>query len=238
MLELFVYGPYFGLPDGSPFCTKALTLMKMSGLPFKVSKMSFKQAPKGKAPYLKDGEKLIADSHFIQRHLENAHAIDFSGGYSPAQLAQGWALSRMVEEHLYFINLHFRWLNDENFRKGPYQFFAGIPGPIRPLVGKIIKGKQRKTMHLQGLGRHSEDERIILAKGDIDAVEMILGDKPFLFGAKPCGADASICAFVWSVSVPLFKTDVGDYVRSRPKLVAYIERMRAMYFPEMRHIKT
>ena len=143
----------------------------------------------------------------------------------------------MVEEHLYFINLHFRWLNDENFRKGPYQFFAGIPGPIRPLVGKLIKGKQRKTMHLQGLGRHSEAERIILAKGDIDAVEMTLGDKPFIFGVKPCGADASVASFIWSVSAPLFKTEIGDYVRSRPKLMSYIERMKALYFPELQHGK-
>ena len=233
MLELFVYGPYFGMPDGSPFCTKALTLMKMSALPFKVSKMSFKQAPKGKAPYLKDGETLIADSHVIQQHLETAHGADFSAGYSPALMAQGWALSRMVEEHLYFINLHFRWLDDENFRKGPAQFFNEVPALVRPLISKLVRGKQRKTLHLQGLGRHTEQQRVAFAKGDLDAIEATLDDKAFLLGAKPCGADASVASFIWSVSAPLFKTEIGEYARSRPKLMAYVERMKTNYFPEL-----
>ena len=50
MLKLNVFGPYFGLPDGSPFCIKALMLLKMSGLPFEAVKMSFSKTPKGKAP--------------------------------------------------------------------------------------------------------------------------------------------------------------------------------------------
>jgi hypothetical protein len=48
MLELYVYGPHFGPPDGSQFCIKALTLLKMSGLAFEAQKMNFKEAPKGK----------------------------------------------------------------------------------------------------------------------------------------------------------------------------------------------
>ncbi len=68
MLQLSVFGPHFGLPDGSPFCIKALVLLKMSEQPFEVTKMNFSKAPKGKAPYLKDGDAVVADSHLIQQH--------------------------------------------------------------------------------------------------------------------------------------------------------------------------
>ncbi len=232
MLKLHVYGPYFGLPDGSPFCIKALTLLKMSGLPHSVEKMSFKQAPKGKAPYLDDNGTIIADSHFLQQHLETKHGIDFSAGYSPAQLATGWALSRMVEEHLYFLNIAFRWLDDENFNKGPRQFFAGLPGPIRPLISSMIRKKQRKTLFLQGLGRHSTEEQRSLAAGDIKAVEDTLGDKPFLFGDRPCGADASVFAFLWAASATLFSSPIKDDLRARPNVMAYIGRLQKLYFPD------
>ena len=50
MLQLHTFGPHFNMPDGSPFCIKGLLLMKLSELPFETKQMSFKTAPKGKAP--------------------------------------------------------------------------------------------------------------------------------------------------------------------------------------------
>jgi glutathione S-transferase len=232
MMKLNVFGPYFGLPDASPFCIKGLLLMKMSGLPFTTEKMSFRKAPKGKAPYLVDGDKIIADSHFILRHLETAHGVDFSGGYAAEELAKGWAVARMLEEHLYFLSIQYRWLDDANFWKGPYQFFSDAPGPIRPIIARVVRSKVRKTQHMQGLGRHTADERLILGKGDVDAVEAMLGDKSYFLGDQPSGVDASVCGFLWASATSYFDSPLGDHIRSRPRLVAYLKRMAAAYFPD------
>ncbi|NMD06482.1 MAG: glutathione S-transferase family protein [Phyllobacteriaceae bacterium] len=230
MLKLNVFGPYFGLPDGSPFCIKALMLLKMSGLPFEAVKMSFSKAPKGKAPYLDDNGTIIADSHFIMRHLEQAHGINFSGGHSPEKLAQGWAIARMLEEHLYFLSMNVRWLEDDNFWKGPYQFFADLPAVIRPLVGRIIRGKIRKAQHLQGLGRHTAAERLALAIGDIDAVEALLGKNTYILGETVSAADASVTGFLWAAECSHFRSAIGDHIRGRPLLMSYLTRMRDTYF--------
>ncbi len=232
MLELYVYGPHFGLPDGSPFCIKALTLLKMSGLAFEAQKMNFKEAPKGKAPYLKDGNEIIADSHLIQQHLVVHHGVDFLSGYTGEKLATGFAVSRMMEEHFYFLSINIRWLRDDNFWKGPYQFFAGAPAPIRPLIARMIRKKVAKTQHLQGLGRHTAEERLFMATGDLEAVEALLSKNRFLLGDKPCGADATAFAFIWAAECPFFKSEIGDYIRSRPVLMKYVSQMRARYFPE------
>lgn len=231
MLKLNVFGPYFGLPDASPFCIKALMLMQMSGVPFETVKMSFSKAPKGKAPYLDDNGKIIADSHFLMRHLEQAHGADFSGGYGAEKLAQGWAVARMLEEHFYFLSMNVRWMEDDNFWKGPYQFFAGLPAPIRPIIARIIRGKVRKTQHLQGLGRHSADERLSLAIGDIEAIETQLGKNSYLLGATVSGVDASVTGFLWAAECNHFRSPIGDYIRSRPLLMTYLTRMRDRYFP-------
>jgi glutathione S-transferase len=233
MLTLHVYGPYFGLPDASPFCIKGLTLLKMSGLPYTVERMSPFKAPKGKAPYLADNGTLIADSHFLMRHLETAHSADFSGGYGAAELAKGWAVARMLEEHFYFLMVGFRWLDsDENFWKGPYQFFADAPAPVRPLIALAVRRKLRKTTQLQGVGRHSSKERIALAKGDVDAVEAILGDNAYLLGERPSAADATVLGALWTASTPFFMSTAGDDIRARPRLMAYLRRMQGNYFPD------
>lgn len=234
MLKLHVFGPYFGLPDGSPFCIKGMTLMKMSGLPHAFDKMAFSKAPKGKAPYLADDNTLIGDTHFMMRHLETRYGIDFSGGYSKQDLAKGWAVARMLEEHFYFLSMGFRWLDDANFWKGPYQFFAEAPGPIRPLIARVVRSKVRKTQHLQGLGRHSRDERAAFAKGDIDAVEAMLGNSPYFLGQRPSGVDATVFGFLSAAGTPYFDSPVGDDIRSRPVVMAYLRRMAAEYFPDFK----
>ncbi len=232
MLKLSVFGPYFGLPDASPFCIKGLLLMKISGLPHQVEKMSFRAAPKGKAPYLHDGAKIVADSHFLMRHLKSTQGIDFSGGYGPAELAKGWASARMMEEHFYFLASQVRWLNDENFWKGPYQFFNDAPSIIRPLIARIVRGKVRKTAQLQGLGRHTPEERLELAIGDLSAIETMLGISPYLLGKNISAADASVFGAIWSASCRYFKSPIADYIHSRPILMQYLERIQQQYFPE------
>jgi hypothetical protein len=58
----------------------------------------------------------------------------------------------MCEEHLYWALVKARWLDDENFAKGPAQFFKNVPLPLRPIVERLVLRKLRKTLHLQGFG--------------------------------------------------------------------------------------
>jgi glutathione S-transferase len=234
MLQLNIFGPYFGMPDASPFCIKSLMLLKMSGVQHNVVKMNFRKAPKGKAPYLVDGEQTIADSHFIARHLETKFGVDFSGGYNKEELAKAWAVTRMLEEHLYFVLMHNRWVDDSNFSKGPAKYFNEVPALLRPFITYTVRRKVFKTLHLQGIGRHTSNEMHELAKGDVDAVETLLGDKPYFLGQKPSGIDASILSSLWSCSTSYFNGPLGEYIRSRPILMAYVTRVAAQYFPEFK----
>jgi glutathione S-transferase len=233
MITLYGSGPMFGLPDPSPFVVKAETLLKMSGVPYKGALMSFRTAPKGKIPYIEDKGRFLGDSHFIRRHLEQEHKIDFSGGYDAQTLATGWAMERMMEEHFYFLNVHSRWMDDGNFEKGPRQFFDRAPAPIRPAIRTMIRRKVRKMLQGQGLGRHTEAERLELARGDIDCVETLMGGNRYILGTKPCGTDATVFPFLFSTAAPYFRSEAGDYIRTRPKLVAYLDRMQAEYFPDL-----
>ena len=69
MITLYGSGPNFGLPDASPFVTKAETLLRMSKLPFEKALMSFSKAPTGKIPYIEDDGQLLGDSTLIRWHL-------------------------------------------------------------------------------------------------------------------------------------------------------------------------
>jgi glutathione S-transferase len=231
MITLYSFGPGFGLPDPSPFVTKADVLLKMSGVAYKTAPANLSEAPKGKVPYIEEDGIKIGDSTLIRLHLEQKHQIDFDKYLSTRDKGIAWAVEKMLEEHLYWAIVHERWQIDSNFTKGPSIFFAGVPGVIRPFITSMVRKKVRKNMHAQGLGRHSREELLAMANRSVDALAQVLGDKPYLMGDQKCGADATAFAFALGALCPLFDTPLRTHAEQHRNLIAYCDRMRAEFYP-------
>ncbi len=232
MITLYTFGPKFGLPDPSTFCMKVLVLLKMSGLEFDAATANLRKAPKGKAPYMDDNGTLIADSTFIRIHLENSYGIDFDAGLNDAERAAAWAFEKLCEDTLYWAIVHSRWGDDENFNAGPRHFFDAVPAPMRPFVIFMVRRQIRRNLKGQGFGRHSEAEIVILATRAIDHIAAFLGDKPYLMGGKPCGADAIVFATLSNLLCDIFRSPMLGATERHQNLVAYCDRLMAEYFPD------
>jgi glutathione S-transferase len=230
MITLYTFGPWFGLPDGSPFVTKAMLLLKFAGLAYIENRKGYGKAPKGKLPFIEDDGVKIADSTFIRFHIEQKYGFDFDAGLDAGERAIAWAVEKMVEDHLYWALIHMRWCDRANFEKGPARFFAGVPAPIRPLVKALIQRKVSKSTQAHGLGRHEAAEIAELARRDLDAIATILGDKPWLMGEKPCGADAAVFGMVSGILAPIFESPIREAAERLPTLVAYRDRIIQGYF--------
>ena len=234
MIRLYTFGPHFGQPDPSPFCIKALVLLKMSGQEFETRNANLRKAPKGKAPYIRDGDELIGDTTFIRWYLEERYGVDFDPGLSASGKAIAWAFEKMCEEHIYFHGLYTRWAIDESFDKGPRRFFNPIPALMRPLIVRKVRRDMVRSIRLQGTGRHTATEVDALAKHGLSAISDFLGSKNFLMGDDPCGADASIFGTVNSTLSPVFDIPIRTHVESLDNLVAYNERCLRRWFPDFR----
>lgn len=232
MITLFKFGPAWGLPDPSPFVTKAELLLKIAGLPYETNLKGFRKAPKGKLPYIDDDGEIVADSTFIRAHVERKYRFDFDRGLSAEQKGLSWAIEKMCEDHLYWLVVHARWLEDANFARGPSVSLNAAPAPIRPLLKAFVRRSLRRTLRGQGLGRHSDAERAELGRRDLGALSAILGDKPFFMGAEPTGLDAAAGAFVIGTLAKLFVTPLRDAAEALPNLVAYRDRMMKGFYPD------
>src|SRR5207245_8061493 len=73
----------------------------------------------------------IADSTFIRAHIEGKYNFDFDAPLNLQQRAQAWAFERMIEHHVYWALVGARWVDAENFAKGPTHFFDGAPEHLR-----------------------------------------------------------------------------------------------------------
>jgi glutathione S-transferase len=236
MITLYAFGPGFGLPDPSPFVTKAEILLKMSGLPYRTDTGGFNKAPKGKLPYIDDDGERIADSTFIRWHIENKYKVDFDRGLSVEQRATAWAFEKMAEDQIYWALVDVRWTDDANFNKGPALFFQKVPMPLRPFVVAIVRRQLRRTLRGQGLGRHSAAEITALTTRSFDAISDYLGTKPFFMSSEPTGVDATMFAFIAGVLCPVFDTPIRTAIERHGNLKDYVGRMAARFYPEFKEL--
>lgn len=226
-ITLYTLGGAFGVRSISPFCLKMEMLLAHLGFPYTlIEEPDPRKAPKGKMPYAIINGETIADSELIMNKLDELSEGRVFGQMDPRQRAQGVAYTRLAEEHLYWIMVASRWLDDDWFPHVVNGFFHIAPALVRPLVANMAQRQVRKTYHLQGLGRHSHDEQVAFARADLQALQDAVSDQAFLFGDEPCIYDFTIAALLsglYDNQPPTWMTQLAmDY----PELRAYADRVQ------------
>jgi len=232
MITLYGFGAGFGLPEISPFVTKSEVQLKMAGLAYCKQRAMPPASPKGQLPFIEDDGRNIADSTFIRAHIEGKYGFDFDAGLSQKDRAQAWAFERMIEHHVYWAMVGARWVDSDNFAKGPAHFFDGAPEDRREKLREDAQFRVAENYLLSGLGRHAPDDDVELALRSIFALSVQLGDKPFLMGDKPCGMDATAFGALSGILTPFFESKLRAKAEQYDNLAAYVDRMMGQYFPE------
>lgn len=230
-LTLYTTRAGFGMPDTSPFVIKTEVQLKMAGLVYDRAAAIPPQAPNGKLPFIDDHGEVVSDSTLIRAHVERKYAVDLDAGLDPLQRAQAWAIERLLEDHLYFAMVWFRWIDPDNFAKGPAHFADSAPEADRAQLRHDMQARKASDLHAQGIGRHAPERIAELGERSIDALAQLLGDKPYLMGESPSGVDATAFGILASVLAPLFDTPLRRAVEARSNLVAYVARMMHRYYP-------
>jgi glutathione S-transferase len=232
MITLYGFGAGFGLPEISPFVTKTEVQLKMAGLAYRKERSMPPASPKGQLPYIEDDGERIADSTFIRAHIERKYGFDFDAGLDRAVRAQAWAFERMIEHHVYWALVGARWVDPENFAKGPSHFFDGAPDDRREKLREDAQFRVAENYLLSGLGRHAPDDDVALAIRSIFALSVQLGDKPYLMGGTPCGVDSTAFGALGGILTPFFVSKLRGQVEKFDNLTAYVGRMMQRYYPD------
>ena len=232
MIKLYTFGPFYGLPDASPFCLKVDAYLRANGIPFEVVPgfENLRRAPKGKLPFIDDDGKVIGDSAFILSYLKEKHGDPLDAGLTAEQKAIAHAFIKMLDENLYWCMVRFRWIDDAVWPTLRGLFFGAMPAPLRWILPPLIRKGVAKTLREQGIGRHSPAEILEIARRDLRALADLLGDKNWFFGAQLTTLDVVAFAFLAEVIVPPWKCELCDLARSFPNLVAFVERIQTRFY--------
>ena len=233
MIILYKFGSHFNLPDPSPFVMKAEILLKMAKLSYETDATAdITKAPKEKFPYIEDNGETVADSSLIRFYLEKTYQIDFDSEADPNALSSAFFAEKYCEDNLYFLILSQRWLDQANFDKGPKVFFEQVPRFIRPLIRKKVRKNVEQTLWLQGLGRHSLEEKVLLVEHASIMLANLLNDRDFFGGNAPCGSDAFIASLLCGILNDFFDCPYRQCFAQKESLVNYTKRMMKLYYPD------
>lgn len=230
MTTLYGWGPMFGAQSPSPFVAKADIQMQMFDIACTRAIADLDSVSKHKAPYVEDEGRIIEDSTFIRWHFERKLGVDLDEGLDDTQRATAWAFERMFEDRLTPIMAHERWIEGDNFERGPIHFFGGIPAPMRESAIQGAREAVRANLYGQGIGRHSRTERMQLAAKDIAAAAAFLGDKAFMLADYPTALDAIAYGTLAACAAPVFDSELKSIVAGHVNLVAYMKRMEERFY--------
>ena len=121
VLTVFGYVPAWVLPDISPYVTKLVFFLKMTGTKYEYKSEDLaqldKNSPEGKLPYITDDDGTkVSDSNRIIEYLGQKHGITLDGDLSPTDVAISLAFERLFAEHLYWSGvIEPRWRSDEGW---------------------------------------------------------------------------------------------------------------------------
>lgn len=224
----------WGTPSVSPFCTKLQCWLRMAELPYTVlASPDMLRAPRGKVPFVTIDGVVHTDSQHIITHLAALRGDPLDAWLTPEQRAIGHLVRRTLEEATYWNLVYTRWEEADGWVLYRPVFAALFPPVVRAVLPELLRRHMRQKLKAQGTGLHTRDEVHRAAIDDVRAVTRILGDKPFLLGDRPANVDATVFAFVDGLlSFPL-RSPAHQAVWDEPALVAYANRVRARWFPEL-----
>jgi len=110
--------------------------------------------------------------------------------------------------------------------------FVAVPAPLRPVARIALRRMNAARLRGHGLGRLSRAKIAKLASCDIDSLATLFGDKPYLMGSRPSGADATVFGMVASILTPPLNSPLRATMGKHANLVKYRDSLMREYFPQ------
>lgn len=139
-----------------------------------------------------------------------------------------------IEEWCYFLLLWDRYIDNPKAVKEEF-FRNALPPRYRPFTGLLffqVRRYVKKSLHLQGVLRHSREDILSFIEEAAKSISVLVGEKGLLEG-KAAGANACVLGlFVTIYNGPTMSPNWYREIRKYPNLRPWTEGMIAKYFPE------
>ncbi len=226
------FGPAPGLPDYSPYVVKTMLLLNSPDSTLWSTRAVSARA-QGQASLYLDDARIVADSTFIRWHIEQTRALRFRRGTVRAAARDRLGDREKMCEIISAGSCDGAVVRRCEFPERPRTRLRGVPALIRPFVRRhAAPGHRRATAGAWDRAAQGRGDCAARRK-DVAALATLLGDKAWLFGDRPCGADATVFAMLLLLLHPASAGPNARRGAGMRNLVAYRDRVLATFFPDV-----
>lgn len=232
MIKLYGFGPGFNITDLSPFVLKIDAYLRMAGIEYEsiTGIKNLARAPKGKLPFITDGDTMIADTFFILDYLQKKYDYPIDGHLSAEHKALSGLLMKSLDENFYWCIVYSRWSSDGIWPIVKKEFFKDMPFPLKHIAPFIARRGIKAALVEHGMGRHSDDEIIQIANRTLTDLSVLLSDKKYFFGDSPSTFDAVAYAFLAQVTLSTLDNPLNQLARNFDNLVQFCKHINLKYY--------
>lgn len=213
----------------SPFCMKVRAVLAYKAVPYErvpalgPSLLEWaRRSPVRKVPALDIDGRLVVDSTDIAHEIERLFPLPPVLPADPHLRGLSHALEDWADEALYFIGLHFQWI-DARGRPMVRQAFGATP--LGVAARWFYQRRIAAQLRGQGTGRKSPGHIAADLRRECAALAGLLSDWPFLLGPSPWLCDFAVNAQLVYMARPPGSAEI---LREFPPIGAYMERMKAL----------
>lgn len=229
MIILYSYPELFGLPDNNPFGLKVDTFLRLAHIDYQHEHIIDTQnAPRGQLPYLNDAGQIITDSNNMLQYLSQKY-VDLDHDLTKEQKNIHFLVTRMLDNHLYWVMSYSRWQDDQFWPLFKAEFLKQFSELSDASLENVRKYNIEKY-HYQGIGRYPFKDIYQSGIDDLQTIQHIVGDNDFIFGNTPHALDACCYGFLanifyFNIDTPLkefmMNTTLKDYTKRIRTLLGY-----------------
>jgi glutathione S-transferase len=191
------------------------------------------QGPYGKVPFIEYDGQRMGDSSAIIDWLLAKHEIEYEDDLN---LQIGHAFQRMVEEHLYWAMVYFRWTDASIWPTLRDAFFGGIPMLVRPFIVSSALKQAKRALYGQGIGRLTKQMVKERVEKDLSALNKQLTSSTYICGNSMTHFDLAI----WAVLSQLMQCElilpISKNAQQKQGLVDYLERVNRVMKPKWQDV--
>ena len=191
------------------------------------------KSPKGKLPYITDGNSTIADTFFILEYLQKKYDSPLDKHLSEEELALSGLLEKSLDENFYWCVVHSRWINDDSWPIIKSTFFSKMPFPLKKIAPLVARRGVKSALFKHGMGRHSDEEILQIANKTLSDLSTLLSDKIYFFGKSPSTFDAVAFAFLAEVILARLDNSLNQMAREYSNLVSFCNRINENHYAQL-----
>jgi glutathione S-transferase len=226
MLTLYSWPELFGVADNNGYGLKVYAFLKLCRVPFRHEHvLDATAAPHGQLPYIADADAVVGDSDAIIAHLIRRDGLTIDAGLTQGQRDTDHLVRRTLDD-LYWVVSYSRWQDDRFWPLFRDAFLRFHPS-VAPATLEQARQYNFQRYRAHGIGRYAPEEAFARGVADLQVLSRLLPGHGFLFGPRPCSADAAIYGFVANIHYFDIDTPLKACLDSLPNLVTHCRAIHA-----------